>query len=78
MGYNIVKSSIGVKGQWDSHDDGDFDDVRESTAVDMKYGSSGPRATDGFRLKLAVLTQHADYTLQKYNALTVGFGINVR
>jgi hypothetical protein len=34
--------------------------------------------TAGFRLKLAILTLHTDYTLQKYSCLTVGLGFAVR
>lgn len=36
------------------------------------------RAGAGFRLKLAVITLHADYFIQEYPMLTVGFGISVR
>jgi hypothetical protein len=79
IGYNIVKSNIGVKGKWDLDDNGVYETARrEINPVDIDFKTSGPRATAGFRLKLAVITLHADYTLQKYNALTVGFGINVR
>ncbi|MBT1710215.1 hypothetical protein KK062_18355 [Fulvivirgaceae bacterium PWU5] len=79
LGYNIVKSNIGVKGKWDLNDNGTYEtNFREINPVNIDFKTSGPRATAGFRLKLAVITLHADYTLQKYNALTVGFGINVR
>ena len=78
LGYNIAKSNISILGTYDFNDDGDFDDLREVNPVDLRFGASGPRFTAGFRLKLAVITLHADYTLQKYKALTVGFGINVR
>jgi len=83
LGYNIAKSSLALKGTWDisegdSDGDGDPIDDGEVNPLDLKFAASGPRATAGFRLKLAVFTIHADYTLQKYNALTVGFGINVR
>jgi hypothetical protein len=30
------------------------------------------------RLKLLVLTIHADYTLQKYSTLTMGLGLSIR
>jgi hypothetical protein len=64
-------------GKWDVDNNGTYD-AKEIDPIDMKYSASGPRVGAGFRLKLAVFTLHADYTLQKYNALTVGFGINVR
>ncbi len=75
LGYNIAKSSISMKGTYDLDDDGS----PESTdPVNLDFSTSGVRATGGLRLKLAVFTFHGDYTLSKYNALTVGFGINVR
>jgi hypothetical protein len=78
VGYNIAKSHVAFKGTYDFNEDGDFNDAREKDPLDLRYAASGLRATAGFRLKLAVITLHADYTLQKYKALTVGFGINVR
>jgi hypothetical protein len=75
LGYNIAKSNLAMKGAYDLDEDGD-DDVRDP--VDLKFTASGPRVTAGMRLKLAVFTFHADYTLQKYNCLSVGFGIAVR
>jgi hypothetical protein len=77
VGYNIAKSNLSMLGKWDVDNNGTYD-AKEIDPIDMKYSASGPRVGAGFRLKLAVFTLHADYTLQKYNALTVGFGINVR
>jgi hypothetical protein len=39
---------------------------------------SGMRANIGFRLKLAVLTIHADYTRAQYNVLSTGLGLSFR
>lgn len=78
LGYNMANSSIDMLGKYDINDDGDFNDTREVDPLKLEFAASGPRMTAGFRLKLAVITLHADYTLQKYNTLTVGFGINVR
>ena len=39
---------------------------------------SGLRANVGFRIKLAVVTIHADYTRAQYNVLTMGLGISFR
>jgi hypothetical protein len=72
LGYNIAKSNIALKGNYD------IDGTNYKDPVDLKFAASGPRATIGTRLKLAVFTFHADYTLQKYKCLTVGFGISVR
>jgi hypothetical protein len=46
-------------------------------AVDIK-NFSGLRANVGFRLKLAVVTIHVDYTRAQYNVLTTGLGISFR
>lgn len=78
LGYNIAKSKLALKGTYDLNDDGDFNDISEVDPFDFSYSASGPRATAGFRLKLAVVTLHADYTFQKYKALSVGLGISVR
>jgi hypothetical protein len=78
LGYNIAKSNLALKGGYDLNDDGDTTDPSETDPLDSKFAASGPRATAGFRLKLAVFTLHVDYTLQKYNTLSAGFGINIR
>src|SRR4030042_4207712 len=39
---------------------------------------SGLRANIGFRLKLAVVTIHADYTRAQYNVVSTGLGISFR
>ena len=77
VGYNIAKSNIAIKGNYDINDDGETS-PNEVDPLDLKFAASGFRTTAGFRLKLAVLTLHADYTLQKYKCLTVGIGISVR
>jgi hypothetical protein len=46
-------------------------------SVDIK-NFSGLRANVGFRLKLAVVTIHFDYTRAQYNVLTAGLGISIR
>jgi hypothetical protein len=75
VGYNFANSSLDMKGTYDLDDDG-TPDVTDPLSLD--FSTSGPRATAGIRLKLAVITLHADYTLANYNALSVGFGINIR
>jgi hypothetical protein len=46
-------------------------------SMDIK-NFSGLRANIGFRLKLAVVTIHADYTRAQYNVLTAGLGLSFR
>lgn len=77
IGYNIAKSNLAMKGTYDINNNGKAE-PNEIDPLDLKFAASGLRTTAGFRLKLAVFTLHADYTLQKYKCLTVGFGIAVR
>jgi hypothetical protein len=77
-GYNIAKSNMSLLGKYDLNGDDDYSDSHEVDPVKLDFTASGPRMTAGFRLKLAVFTLHADYTLQKYSCFTAGFGISVR
>jgi len=78
LGYNIATTQLEVKGGYDFNSDGDTTDPNEVNPFSLKYNSTGPRATAGLRLKVAVIALHVDYTFQKYNALTAGIGINLR
>ncbi len=44
----------------------------------METSSNGGRITGGLRLKFGPIYLSGDYTLQKYDVLTVGFGVSVR
>jgi hypothetical protein len=78
LGYNMAKSNLAMLGSYDLNEDNDYSDAGEKDPLTLDFAASGPRITAGFRLKLAVLTLHADYTLQRYKSLTAGIGINVR
>jgi hypothetical protein len=78
IGYNNAKSNLALKGLYDINDDGDTADAYERDPVALDFAANGMRLTAGMRLKLAVFTFHADYTLQKYNCFSAGFGISVR
>jgi hypothetical protein len=78
LGYNMAKTKLAVKGDYDFNDDGDSADTSEKNPFTLEADSSGPRATFGLRLKFGPIAFHGDYTFAKYNAASVGFGINVR
>lgn len=40
-------------------------------------GANSPKITAGFRLKLAILTLHADYTLSSYSVVSAGLGLSL-
>ncbi len=77
LGYNIAKAELSMRGDYTVTDDAGNSDVRTDPIV-LSSSASGPRLTAGFKLKLAILTLHTDYTLQKYNTLSVGVGFSVR
>jgi len=78
-GYNIAKTKIAMLGSYEFEDESGYP-ITVTDPITLSSNASGMRATAGLRLKLAVLTLHGDYTIQKdnFNALTVGIGINVR
>ena len=79
IGYNSINSEYDMTGEYG------FQDVLDppktvfvEDPVSLEFPLNGFRATAGLRLKFAIFTLHADYTLQEYNTLTVGFGFSVR
>jgi hypothetical protein len=80
IGYNAVKTKAKVKGSYKIYDDtsGLNSDVVFTDPVSLSFKNNGLRATAGFRLKLAVVCLSADYTLQEYSTLSIGFGFAVR
>jgi len=73
LGINSANTNFALLGDYDTS----TIDLPQDP-IDFKFSVSSPRATLGFRLKLSVITLHADYTFQEYNLLTTGFGISVR
>lgn len=83
IGYNIAKTKIAMLGTYEFDDVDEFGYPTTTSVTDpitLSSDASGMRATAGLRLKLAVITLHGDYTIQKdnFNTITVGFEINVR
>jgi len=78
LGVNIVNSNLGVKGDYQFEGNGQTYTVTDPVDVDFD-GSGGPRFTVGARLKILwVLAVNVDYTIQKYNTLSLGVGLNIR
>jgi len=81
IGYNIAKTKIAMLGTYEFEEESSPGyPISLEDPITLSSDASGMRATAGLRLKLAVITLHGDYTVQKdnFNTLTVGFGINVR
>ncbi len=76
-GYNVSTSDFAVEGDYDIKDDLGLVEETVTDPIDLSYQLNSPRLTAGFRLKLAVVSLHVDYTLQKYNTLSAGFGFDI-
>ena len=73
VGYNTANTNFVMEGDYD------IEGVDLPTdPIDFEFSTSSPRLTAGLRLKLAIFTLHADYTLQEYSLITAGFGLSVR
>jgi hypothetical protein len=79
LGFNIVKSDFAMKGDY-TFNEGEPSEVTVTDPIDIAFdGSGGPRFTVGARVKILwVLALNVDYTIQKYNTLSVGLGLNIR
>lgn len=76
VGIANTKTNFEMLGEYDT-DAGNFSSDRGELPK-FDFVSTGPRINLGFRLKLLILTLHADYAIQKYNTLTLGAGISIR
>ena len=79
LGVNIAKSELAMKGDYQVRDNTGFGVEREySNPIMIETKNTTPNITAGMRIKLAILTLHADYTIQKNHVLSVGVGFSVR
>ena len=77
VGYNLVDTKVDVKGDYTLVSESDVEvQVSDPVAIDFKNNSF--RLTFGMRLKLGPVYFNGDYTFQKYNTLSLGFGLAVR
>ena len=79
VGYNIASSSFDLKGtyQYNEAVGAQSNEVPDPISVKFSEGNT-PRVTFGARVKLLILTFHADYTIQKYSTFSAGVGLSVR
>jgi hypothetical protein len=92
LGYSKTSTEIKLKGNFPTpvlvtpalpatpyaeYNDSGVKKDSDFPAIDIK-SFSGLRANIGFRIKLAVITIHADYTRAQYNVFSTGLGISFR
>lgn len=75
VGFNRIKSTFDLKGDYDLDDNGTID-LTDPLSFDIK--DNNMNATLGFRLKLAFFTIHGDYTFSEYNVASAGIGFSIR
>jgi len=79
VGYTMVNTNVDVKGAYNivpNTGPAFAYNLKDPVSIDFKNKSM--RLTLGMRLKLGPIFFNGDYTFQKYNTLTVGFGVAVR
>lgn len=76
VGYSMVKTNFDITGDFEIDTSTVPFTLTDPVSTDFKNNSM--RFTAGMRLKLGPVYFTGDYTLQKYNMLTVGFGFSVR
>lgn len=77
VGWGTIATKVDVTGTYKitAAPAGTFD---VKNPVSISLNNSSPKLTVGMRLKFGPLYLNGDYTLQKYNAVSVGLGFSVR
>ncbi len=75
FGYMTSTNNIDIVGSYNVISAGDQPIV---DPVSLETKDSGFNASLGLRLKLAVLTIHADYSIQEYQTFNAGIGVSLR
>jgi len=80
IGVDSFYSNLGVRGTYIIYEgDPILGDIVIDEAIDIESsGNYEFRTTIGLRLKLAILTLHADYTFRNYDTITMGLGFSFR
>jgi hypothetical protein len=76
VGYGSVSSNVDITGTFTVP--ATVGSFTLKDPLSMELSNTGAKLTAGLRLKFGPIYLSGDYTLQKYNALTVGFGVAVR
>ncbi len=84
LGYNIANSSFDMLGEYeieyvvDTNPNPTEVTITYTNPVKADFKANGVRATLGTRLNLGPFKMFGDYTLQKYNTLSVGIALSFR
>lgn len=73
LGYGTTTSNFDLKGTFDGGSEGELSDP-----IALEYKTSGFDFNAGMRIRFAIFSIHADYSVGEYAVITGGFGINFR
>lgn len=71
LGFTTSKTEFKMIGTYDQIPD-------NPDPINITSNNGGARANIGARIKLLILTFHAEYAFQEYNTLTAGVGLSIR
>ncbi|MCU4157609.1 hypothetical protein J1N10_16655 [Carboxylicivirga sp. A043] len=74
LGYGTTTSNFDLKGDFRVGDDTDT----TPDPIALEYNTNGFDFNAGMRIRLAIISLHADYTVGEYSVITAGVGINFR
>jgi len=79
VGYGSVSSTADITGTFHIYENGsEIGTAGIKDPFATKFNNKSAKLTAGLRIKLGPIYFVGDYTLQKYNALTLGFGVSIR
>ncbi len=76
VGYQMVKTKVDVLGDYTIDASPTSFTLTDPVAIDFK--NNGFKLNGGIRLKFGPFYINGEYTLQKYNAVTVGLGFSIK
>jgi hypothetical protein len=76
LGYGSVSTNVDVTGTYQIIATPSTFSIKDPVAIN--FSNTGVKATLGARFKFGPIYLVGDYTFQKYNALTLGFGVSIR
>ncbi len=71
LGYGTTTSNFDLLGNFSGYED-------TNNPIALEYKTNGFDFNAGMRIRLALISLHADYTVGEYSVITAGIGINFR